>query len=198
MSNNLVVMVKAAIQKNPIFIMLLGLCPTLAVTSTLENGIGMGLATSFVLIFSCSIISIIRKFVPQQIRIPSFIVIIATFVTIISMLMEAYTPDLFNRLGIYIPLIVVNCIVLGKALSFSYKNPLTLSLFDALGTGLGFTGGLIIIAGIREIIGQGTIQLMGKELISIPLNVHIMVLPPGALLTVGLLLAAFNWAGDRR
>ncbi|MGM5487663.1 MAG: electron transport complex subunit RsxE [Nanobdellota archaeon] len=198
MSNNLALMIRAAIQKNPIFILLLGLCPTLAVTSTFEDGIGMGLATTFVLLFSCGLISLIRKLVPGEIRIPAFIVIIATFVTLISMMMEAYTPDLFQRLGIYIPLIVVNCIVLGKALSFSYKNPITPSLFDALGTGLGFTGGLMIIAGIRELVGQGTIQLMGNTVVTIPINMHLMVLPPGALLTVGLLLAAFNWVGDRR
>ena len=159
---NLILFSEGIFSKNPIFFMLLGLCPTLAVTTTLENGIGMGIATAFVLLFSSGFISLFRKFIPSSIRIPSFIVIIASFVTINSLLMEAFVPTLFNKLGIYIPLIVVNCIVLGKALSFAYKNPLIPSLFDAFGAGLGFTFALILIAALREIIGTGSIIFSNK------------------------------------
>ncbi|MFW6449761.1 MAG: electron transport complex subunit RsxE [Nanoarchaeota archaeon] len=187
------------IKRNAIFVQLLGLCPSLAVTTSLENALGLGIATFFVLFFSSVTASLIKNIIPPDVRIPSFIVIIATFVTLSSMLMEAYFPVLHDNLGIYVPLIVVNCLVLGRVLSFSYKNTLSASSLDAFGTGIGFMGGLAIIGIIREIIGTGQISLLGVNIFNIPLNgMQIMILPPGALLTIGLLLALFNYAGRWR
>ncbi len=185
--------------KNPVFFLLLGLCPTLAVTTSVENGIGMGLATAFVLIFSSIIISLLKHYVRADIRIPAFIVIIASLVTIVSMLMEAFFPAISASLGIYLPLIVVNCIVLGRALAFAYKNPMIPSFFDAAGMGIGFTGALIIISGIREILGTGRILLSGDIIFSLPIeSINIMILPPGALLTLGLILGFIKAAGGRK
>jgi len=193
--SNFEILFQGVFSKNPIFFLILGMCPTLAVTTSLDNGIGMGLATSFVILSSCLLISSIRKIVPNDIRIPASIVIIASFVTIASMIMEAYAPQLFLRLGIYVPLIVVNCIVLGRALAFSYKNSIIPSFFDALGSGLGFTVALVLIASLREIIGTGSLAFLGNTLFTIPnLSVGIMILPPGALLIMGLLLGLFNYA----
>lgn len=183
-------------KQNPIFVLLLGLCPTLAVTNTIDNAVGLGVATLFVMICSSLLISLIRKWIYDEVRIPSFIVIIATFVTVASLLMEAYTPGLFLTLGIFIPLIVVNCIVLGRVLSVAYHTGPGIALVDAVGTGFGFTLGLVVIGAIRELLGTGGISLFGNQLFASNLSVGIMVLPPGALITVGLLIAGKNYLDD--
>ncbi|MBQ1785131.1 MAG: electron transport complex subunit E [Turicibacter sp.] len=176
--------------ENPVFVLLLGMCPTLGVTTTLQNAIGMGLSVLFVLLFSNFVISSLQKVIPDQVRIPSFIVIIATGVTVLEMLLQAYLPDLANQLGIFIPLIVVNCIILGRAESFASKNKISDSLVDALGMGLGFTLGLVILGGVRELIGTGS--LLGFQLLPEPISFPILSYPAGAFLTMGLIIAIFN------
>jgi len=176
--------------ENPVFVLLLGMCPTLGVTTTLQNAIGMGLSVLFVLLFSNFVISSLRKVIPDQVRIPAFIVIIATGVTVLEMLLQAYLPDLANQLGIFIPLIVVNCIILGRAESFASKNKISDSLVDALGMGLGFTLGLVILGGVRELIGTGS--LLGFQLLPEPISFPILSYPAGAFLTMGLIIAIFN------
>lgn len=176
--------------ENPVFVLLLGMCPTLGVTTTLQNAIGMGLSVLFVLLFSNFVISSLQKVIPDQVRIPAFIVIIATGVTVLEMLLQAYLPDLANQLGIFIPLIVVNCIILGRAESFASKNKISDSLVDALGMGFGFTLGLVILGGIRELIGTGS--LLGFQLLPEPISFPILSYPAGAFLTMGLIIAIFN------
>lgn len=179
------------IKDNPIFVQLLGMCPTLAVTTSAENGMGMGLATTAVLVLANIVISLIRSFVPTKIRIPIFIVVIASFVTIVGLLMEAYVPALFESLGLFIPLIVVNCIILARAEAFAFKNGVLDSTLDGLGMGLGFTLALTILGAVRELFGNGTIfdvSLLGASY----RPALIMILPPGAFLTLGLLLALYN------
>jgi len=177
--------------ENPTFRLMLGLCPTLAVTTSMINGLGMGLATLCVLLGSNVAISLVRNSIPPQIRIPSFIVIIASFVTIIDLSMHAFTPALHAALGIFVPLIVVNCIILGRAEAFASKNRVWLSVVDAVGMGLGFTMNLAILGGLREVLGSG--QLLGRpiapEFFQAPL---VMILPPGAFLTLGFLIAGMN------
>lgn len=183
--------------ENPTFVLLLGMCPTLAVTTGVTNAIGMGLSTTAVLICSNMVISLLRNFIPNKIRIASYIVIIAGFVTIVQMLMNAYVPALAGSLGIYIPLIVVNCIILGRAEAFASKNSVGHSAMDGLGMGLGFTCALILISAVREILGAGTfagIPLFGDGF----QPVSIMILPPGAFLTLGILLAIINGIAGRR
>ncbi|MDP3731711.1 MAG: electron transport complex subunit E [Candidatus Omnitrophota bacterium] len=177
--------------ENPTFALVLGLCPTLAVSTSVTNAIGMGVAATFVLLGSNMIISLVRKLIPNQIRIPCFIVIIATFVTINELVMKAFFPALNVSLGIFVPLIVVNCIVLGRAEAFACKNTLLPSIFDALGMGVGFTLALIIIASIREILGVG--KFLGFSLIKGFEPVAMMILAPGALLTMGLLIGLVNY-----
>jgi len=177
--------------ENPTFGLVLGLCPTLAVSTTVVNAIGMGAAASFVLLGSNIFISSLRNFIPDRIRIPCYIVIIATFVTINELVMKAYFPVLDRALGIYVPLIVVNCIVLGRAEAFACKRPVSDSIFDALGMGVGFTMALIIIASIRELLGNGTI--LGFPLIKGFEPATIMILPSGALLTIGILIGIINF-----
>ena len=143
------------ITENPIFVLMLGMCPTLAVTTSAINGIGMGLSTTVVLVMSNMLISMLRKVIPDSVRMPAFIVVVASFVTIVQFLMEGFTPSLYESLGIYIPLIVVNCIILGRAESYASKNPVLPSIFDGLGMGLGFTVGLVAIGLVREILGSG-------------------------------------------
>ena len=143
------------ITENPIFVLMLGMCPTLAVTTSAINGIGMGLSTTVVLVMSNMLISMLRKIIPDSVRMPAFIVVVASFVTIVQFLMEGFTPSLYDSLGIYIPLIVVNCIILGRAESYASKNPVLPSIFDGLGMGLGFTVGLVAIGLVREILGSG-------------------------------------------
>ncbi len=184
------------ITENPTLVLFLGMCPTLAVTTGVINGIGMGLSTTAVLICSNIVISLLRKFIPDKIRIASYIVIIAGFVTIVQMLLNAYVPALSSSLGIYIPLIVVNCIILGRAEAFANKNTVGRSALDGLGMGLGFTCSLCIIAAVREILGAGTfagIPLFGESF----QPVSIMILPPGAFLTLGVLLAVINVIGGK-
>ena len=177
--------------ENPIFRMMLGMCPTLAVTTAAINGIGMGLAATFVLVGSNFVVSLVKGFIPEKIRIPSFIVIIATFVTIVQLVMEAALPSLYNALGIFIPLIVVNCIILSRAEVFASKNTPLRSAVDGLGMGFGFTGALTILAGLREILGNGTIfgiAIMGDKFE--PALMFIMA--PGGFIMLGFILAFMN------
>ncbi len=196
---------KGIFKENPIFVVVLGLCPTLAVSTQTINGIGMGIAVIFVLTFSNLLISLLRKWIPNEVRIPAYISIIATFVTIVSLLMQAFTPDLNRALGIFIPLIVVNCIILGRAEAFASKNDVIHSILDGIGMGLGFTLSLTIIAFIREVLGSGTItlQLAGsgpvidlKNFISDPAVVFI--LPPGGFIVLGILLAFFQYLKNKK
>lgn len=179
------------VKENPIFVQLLGMCPTLAVTTSATNGLGMGLTTTAVLTFSNMIISSVRKIVPDKVRIPSYIVIIASLVTIVQMLLEAYFPDLNKSLGLYIPLIVVNCIILGRAESFASKNNPFLSLFDGLGMGLGFTLGLTLLGGFRELCGTGAIfgaRIMPESFVP----ATIFILAPGGFILLACLMIAQN------
>ena len=179
------------IKENPTFVLMLGMCPTLAVTTGVINGIGMGLSTTAVLICSNIVISLLRNFIPSKIRIASYIVIVAGFVTVVEMLLKAYVPALSESLGIYIPLIVVNCIILGRAEAFASKNGVIASAFDGLGMGIGFTCALTLIASVREILGAGTfagISIFGEGF----QPASVMILPPGAFLTLGILLTIIN------
>lgn len=179
------------IDENPTFVQVIGMCPTLAVTTSAINGIGMGLSTATVLICANLVISLIRKITPDKIRIPIFIVVIATFVTIVGMLLKAYVPALDKALGIYIPLIVVNCLILARAESFAFKTGAMPSIVDGVGQGLGFTVALTIIGAVRELLGNGS--LFGMTLFGASFQpVLIFILPPGAFLTLGFLFAGFN------
>lgn len=182
--------IKGIIRENPTFVLALGLCPTLAVSVSVTNAIGMGVAATFVLLGSNIIVALVKNIIPDKIRIPCFIVIIATFVTIVEMFMKAYSPFLDRALGIYVPLIVVNCIVLGRAEAFASKQNVFNSLFDALGMGVGFTLALILISSIRELIGAG--KLFGYTVVKGFDPVLVLAMPPGALLVIGLLLGYFN------
>jgi len=181
---------KGIFRENPIFHIVLGLCPTLAITTSLENALGMGIAVIFVLVFSNLVISSIRKIVPDKIRIPCFIVVIASFVTIVELLMQGYLPDLAKRLGIFLPLIVVNCIIMGRAEGFAKNHKVLSSIFDGLGMGLGFSLAILIVAGIREFLGTG--RLLGRTVFLGFSPLAVFILPPGALLTLGLLLCLFK------
>ncbi|MDD5065597.1 MAG: electron transport complex subunit E [bacterium] len=187
---------KGIIKENPIFFIMLGLCPTLAVSTKVIYGIGMGIAATFVLIGSNIFISLIRNFIPDKIRIPCYIVVIATFVTIVDYILNAYVQPLHKALGIYIPLIVVNCIILGRAEAYAGQNTVLNSILDAIGMGIGFTLAITLIALIREILGSGTItlQMLGYGWVwEVPVKpMTIMVLPPGALLTIGILMGIIN------
>jgi len=180
---------KGFIKENPVFIMALGLCPTLAVTSSVTNAIGMGLAATFVLTCSNIIISLIKDLIPSKIRIPCFIVVIASFVTIVDLVMNAYTPEVHKSLGLFIPLIVVNCIILGRAEAFASKNKVLPSVLDGLGMGLGFTLALVVIGSIREVLGAGQwlgMNVMPLAYIKSPMLVAILA--PGAFIIMGLLM----------
>ncbi len=182
---------RGIIKENPTFVMLLGMCPTLGVTTSAFNGLGMGLATLFVLILSNSAISLIKNFIPPMVRIPSYIVVIAAFVTVIDLLMSAYLPGLHAALGIFIPLIVVNCIILGRAEAFASKNNLWQSILDGVGMGIGFTIGLTSLGIVREILGNGSVfnyPLVGED--ATPMLLFIM--PPGAFLALAGLIVLFN------
>lgn len=187
-------LINGILKENPILVLMIGLCPTLAVSSAAINGIYMGIAATFVLAGSNLMVSLIRRWVPDQIRIPIFITIIATFVTIVDMVMHAYTPDMYNILGIFIPLIVVNCIILGRAEAFAYQNGPIESLGDGIGMGLGFTLILVVLGGIRELLGNGT--LFGLQIMPITYKpVLLMILPPGAFLAIGFLQAIQRYKG---
>ena len=187
------------ITENPIFVLMLGMCPTLAVTTSAINGIGMGLSTTVVLVMSNMLISMLRKIIPDSVRMPAFIVVVASFVTIVQFLMEGFTPSLYDSLGIYIPLIVVNCIILGRAESYASKNPVLPSIFDGLGMGLGFTVGLVAIGLVREILGSG--KAFGAQIIPVAdaatgsagyTPITIFILAPGAFLVLAGLAAIQN------
>lgn len=197
---------KGIFKENPVFILLLGLCPTLGVTTMVSNAIGMGFSVLFVLTCSNIMISLLRKVIPDSVRIPSYIVIIASFVTIIEMILHAFVPAVYTALGVFLPLIVVNCIILGRAEAFASKNTVFDSILDGLGMGIGFTLALIIIAAIREILGAGTITLFPigsfNGVIEIPIlnkwPIRVMTLAPGALLLMGYLKAYFEFYSRRK
>lgn len=187
--------VRGIIKDNPILALVLGLCPTLAVTTSVENALGMSVATIFVLLGSNIMISALSKHIPVMTRIPMFIIIIATFVTIVDMVMEAYTPPLYNALGIFIPLIVVNCIIIGRAEAYANRNTVKFSIADGIGIGIGFALILVIMGFIRELLGTGAIVLFGHNLLSVPITPStFMVLPGGAFITIGLLMALVNYS----
>jgi len=178
-------------KENPVFFQMLGMCPTLAVTTSAENGMGMGLATTAVLVLANVAISMMRNIIPSKIRIPAFIVVIATFVTIVGMVMEGYVPALFSSLGLFIPLIVVNCVILGRAEAFAFKNGVMDSTLDGIGMGLGFTLALTVLGAVREVFGAG--EIFGMSLFGDKFEpALIMILPPGAFLALGLILAGIN------
>jgi len=181
---------KGFIKENPTFTLLLGMCPTLGVTTSAINGLGMGLATAFVLVMSNMVISIVRNGIPDKVHIPCYIVIIASFVTVVELCMQAYTPSLYESLGIFIPLIVVNCIVLGRAEAFASKNNVISSVIDGLGMGLGFTMSLTLLGAIREFLGSG--KLFGYQIYSDHYGILLFVLAPGAFIVLGYLMAIIN------
>ena len=181
---------KGIIRENPLFRLLLGMCPALAVTTSVDNGLGMGVAFSVVLLASNIVISAMRSIIPNSVRIPAYIVIVATFVTMIDLLMHAFTPALYTALGIFIPLIVVNCIILGRAEAFSGKNPVLPSIMDALGMGAGFTLALVLVSSFREVLGAGT--FFGQTILPENIPAIMMILPPGGFITLGCLLAILN------
>ncbi|MCR5703311.1 MAG: electron transport complex subunit E [Eubacterium sp.] len=183
------------IKENPTFVLILGMCPTLAVTSSLMNGAGMGLSTLAVLVMSNMVISMLRKIIPNGVRVPAFIVVVASFVTILQFLLQAYLPALNESLGIYIPLIVVNCIILGRAESYASKNPVVLSILDGLGMGLGFTIALSLLGGFREILGAG--MILGNKIPGWD-GIGIFVMAPGAFFVLAFLIATQNYLRMRK
>ncbi len=186
MNKNLQTLTRGFLKENPVFVLLLGLCPTLGVTTSAINGLGMGLATTFVLVMANLVVSLIKNFIPDKVRIPSFIVIIASFVTIVELVMQGYAPALFEQLGLFIPLIVVNCIVLGRAEAFASKNTIGASLLDGLGMGLGFAFALTILGAVREFLGSGaifSIKIIPGDLMLV------FVLAPGAFIALAYLIA---------
>ncbi len=199
---------KGLLKENPVFIILLGLCPALAVSTQVVNALGMGVAVIFVLLGSNFFVSLLKDFIPEKVRIPCYIIIIASFVTIVDLVMKAYAPSLSKSLGVFVQLIVVNCIILGRAEAFANKNTLKSSILDALGMGIGFTLALTLIALIREVVGAGKITLFALEALGfngeiiIPIlsdsPVRVIGYPAGALLVVGFLKALFNWFEKRK
>ncbi len=181
---------KGFFKENAVFTLLLGMCPTLGVTSSASNGLGMGLATTFVLVMSNLVIALIKNLIPDKVRIPAFIVVIATFVTIVEMTMQAYVPALFDSLGLFIPLIVVNCLVLGRAEAFASKNNLVSSIIDGLGMGLGFAMALTILGSVRELLGSG--KMFGVSIYPEDYGMLVFVLAPGAFIALGYLIAFIN------
>lgn len=186
--------IRGITKDNPVFALVLGLCPALAVTTSVENAIGMSAATAFVLISANLMVSALRKQIPSTVRLPIFILIIATFVSIVEMVMEAYTPPLYEALGVFIPLIVVNCVIIGRAEAYANKNTVPYSLIDALGISAGFLLALVLIGGTRELLGTGQIVVFGQMLFALPMvePATYMILPPGAFLTIGILMALIN------
>ena len=181
------ILTNGILKENPTFVLVLGMCPTLGVTTSAFNGLGMGVATMFVLILSNMLISMLKNFIPDRVRIPAFIVVIATFVSIVDLLIQGFLPSLGDSLGLFIPLIVVNCIVLGRAEAFASKNGVFDSLLDGLGMGVGFTLSLTLIGAVRELLGSGAI--FGCELLPATYNILVFVLAPGAFFVLGLLMA---------
>jgi len=184
-------LIKGIIKENPVFVLLLGMCPTLGVTTSAINGMGMGMATMFVLILSNMVISLIKNVIPDKVRIPCFIVVIAAFVTVVDLSLNAFLPELHSKLGLFIPLIVVNCVILGRAEAFASKNSIFASILDGIGMGLGFTIALTILGGVREILGSGAIfdyKFVSEDSSTLLL----FVMPPGAFLALGYLIALIN------
>ncbi len=188
--NNLKILFNGIVKENPTFVLLLGMCPTLATTTSAVNGMSMGLATMFVLILSNFIISLIKNLVPDMVRIPCYIVVIASLVSILQMLMQAFVPTIYNTLGLFIPLIVVNCIILGRAEAFAAKNGPVASIFDGIGIGIGFTLALTLLGSVRELLGTGAV--FGITLWGEKYGMLMFVLAPGAFLTLGYLIAIVN------
>lgn len=186
---------RGIIKENPVFVLLLGCCPTLGVTSSAINGLGMGVATAFVLVMSNLAISMVKNVVPDKVRIPAFIVIIAAFVTVVQLLMAAYTPALNDQLGLFIPLIVVNCIVLGRAEAFASRNTVGASIIDGLGMGVGFTLALLLLGTIRELLGN--LSFFGYKLLEAD-GMLVFILAPGAFITLGFIIAVMNWLKNRK
>ena len=192
-------LVKGIIVSNPLFVLALGFCPALAVSTSIDNAVGMSAGVLFVILGSSLIISLIRKAVPNIVRIPVFIVVIATFVTMVGLIFHAYVPAIYESLGIYLPLIVVNCIILGRAEAFASKNPVLVSVADAIGASIGFFLALLIISFLREVLGTGSLSLFGLHLFTLPVlgedPMTLFILPPGAFLVMALLLALFRRTG---
>jgi len=191
--NRFNIFTRGLIKDNVVFVLMIGLCPALATSSTVRDGFGMGLAATFVLVFSNLIISMMRKNIPNEVRIPIFILVISTFVTLIDYMMQAFQPDLYRALGVFVPLIVVNCMILGRAEAFASKNSVLNSVLDGLGTGLGFTLALTIMGTVREILGNGTflgMTVLGESFKNAP--VIFMIMSPGAFLVIGILKALIN------
>lgn len=183
--------IKGIVKENPVFVMLLGMCPTLGVTSSAFNGLGMGVATLFVLLMSNIVVSLVKSQIPTKVRIPAFIIIIASFVTVVEMMLEAFIPFLYEQLGIFIPLIVVNCLILGRAEAYASKSNLLSSIIDALGMGLGFVLALTVLGATREILGSGSI--FGMKFVPEDANTFILfILPPGAFIALAYLTVVFN------
>ncbi|MBN2262365.1 MAG: electron transport complex subunit E [Prolixibacteraceae bacterium] len=181
---------KGFIKENPVFVLLLGMCPTLGTTGSAINGLGMGLATTFVLLMSNIVVSLVKNLIPDKVRIPAFIVIIATFVTIVQMAMQAYAPALYESLGLFIPLIVVNCIILGRAEAFASKNTLVSSALDGLGIGLGFAFALTILGGVRELLGSG--KIFNITIYPENYGMLLFILAPGAFIALGYIIAIIS------
>ncbi len=202
MNTNVERLYNGIIKENPTFILMLGMCPTLAVTTSAMNGLGMGLSTTVVLIMSNLIISLLRNIIPDRVRVPAFIVIVASFVTMVQFLVQGFIPSLYDSLGIYIPLIVVNCIILGRAESYASKNPVVPSIFDGIGMGLGFTIGLTLIGIVREVLGAG--QIFGAQVLPLAEDgsfgytpITIFILAPGAFFVLAALVAGMNVIRER-
>ena len=199
---------KGLFKENPVFIIVLGLCPALAVSSQVINALGMGAAVIFVLLGSNLFVSLLKNFIPEKVRIPCYVIIIASFVTVVDLMMQAFAPPLSKSLGVFVPLIVVNCVILGRAEAFASKNTVGKSILDALGMGIGFTMALTLIALIREVLGNGTITLVALPIAGLEDGVwqipaifdspaQVLVAPAGALLVMGLLMAFFNWLKEK-
>jgi electron transport complex protein RnfE len=189
--NKMQIILNGILKNNPTFVLVLGMCPTLAITKAASSGLGMGLATTFVLVFSNMVVSMLRNIIPEKVRIPSYVVVIATFVTIVQMVMQAFLPSLYDALGLFIPLIVVNCIILARAEAFASKNGPVISAVDGLGMGLGFTCSITLIGIIRELIGNGTV--FGISLLGASYQPMLLfVLAPGGFITFGLVLGIIN------
>ena len=188
--------INGIVKENPTFVLLLGMCPTLATTTSAVNGLGMVVATMFVLICSNTFISLLKNLIPDGVRIPCYIVVIASFVTLLQMLMQAYVPDLYKTLGIFIPLIVVNCIILGRAEAFAAKNNVFASICDGIGIGIGFTLALTLLGFVRELLGNGAV--FGYQVLPESMKMLVFVLAPGAFITLGLLMAIVNSVKNRK
>lgn len=188
--NKLKIILNGILKENPVFVLLIGMCPTLGTTTSAINGLGMGLSTTFVLIGSNVVIAALKSFIPDKVRIPAFVVVIASFVTVLQLCMEAYTPALYVSLGLYIPLIVVNCLILARAEAYANKNTIMNSMYDGIGMGLGFTFALTILGAVREILGSGSI--FNYKFIGDNDGILIFVLAPGAFIALGYLIAIIN------